>query len=399
MTYQPNFNEVRTRKRCLKAIGFLCGVMSKTKPREWSTRYIDKYLGVSSNPLSKYLRDQLLTCTDDSYRFGVPGQRGINKKYILNQEGIDNLRDLLEITTIQIYPIVLQVAKDDHLAELSTGNFTYNDKSNRLWHPLQRYRKQHRTQILEDHGYQHHYDIMTCAPQLIHQYSQQIPEILAPQGKRQKIKWQQGPMDLWLFALQRYLREKDQVREEIAKAMDLPIQAVKEIINALFAGAVISTRKDSDIYLILAGDLARIEWLKQDPYIQELISDIKCCWSYIQPTIPLRTKKNKLGQTRRLPVNSKQKWHLYFELERRVIDSVRTYLDERSIRYFLIHDGWSCDQEIDRDELSLYVKTKTGFSLNFEYLKDNNNITNIPYCITSLNNDKMVSLSCALNPS
>jgi hypothetical protein len=344
--------------------------MSTKTGRSWSTRYIDRYLGSANHALSKYLRENLLTCTDDIYRFNQPNkERNLCKKYILNQEGLDNLRNLLEINNIQLYPIVAQVAKEDHLAELSTGNFTYNDQSNRLWHPLQRYRKQHRTQILQDHGYQHHYDIMTCAPQLIHQYAQQIPEILAPQGKRQQIKWQQGPMDLWLFALQRYLREKDQVREEIAKAIDLPIQAVKEIINALFAGAVISTRKDSDIYLILAGDLSRIEWLKQDAYIQELVSDIKCCWSYIQPTIPLRTKKNKLGQTRRLPVNSKQKWHLYFELERRVIDSVRDYLSERSVKHFLIHDGWACDREIDRDELSLYVKTKTGFSLNFDYEK------------------------------
>lgn len=379
-TYQPNFTDPRTRNRCLKAIGFACGVMSTTKPQEWSTRYIDRYLGSQRNQLSQYLREKLLICVDDYYRYNQSGQRGICKKYLLNSKGLDNLRDLLEIKNIQIYPSVVEVAKTDHLAELTTGQFTYTDKSNRLWHPLQRYRKQYRTEILVDHGYLHHYDISTCAPQLIHQYAQQIPEVLAPEGRRQKIKWQQGPMDLYLFALRRYLKEKEAVREQIAQAIDLPVAAVKELINALFAGAVISTNKDSDIYHILAGDRARIEWLRQDPYVQELVSDIKTCWEYIRPVMPKRTKKTSKGTERLMPITAKQKWLLYFELERSVITSVRTYLDERSIRYFLIHDGWSCDQEINREELSEYVRTTTGFDLTFDYekkIKETNN-TNIP---------------------
>lgn len=368
MTYTPNFTDPRVRARCLKAIGFVCGVMSTTKPQEWSTRYIDRYLGISSNPLSRYLREMLLVVTDDYYRYNT-SERGICKKYILNSEGLDHLRDLLKLNNIQTYPSVLQVAKQDHLTELDSGVFTYNDKSNRLWHPLQRYRKEMRTQILTDYGYHNHYDISTCAPQLIHQYSQQIPEVLAPEGKRQRIKWQQGPMDLYLFALRRYLNDKTQVREEIANSMALPVQAVKEVINALFAGAVISSNKDSDIYHILAGDLARICWLQQDTYVQELVSDIKCCWEYIRPVMQKRTKRTSQGTERLMPITSKQKWHLYFELERRVIDSVRTYMEERSIKYFLIHDGWSCNKEIDRNELNDYVRTTTGFALTFDHDK------------------------------
>jgi hypothetical protein len=295
----------------------------------------------------------------------------------LNSEGLAFLREKLALTNTVNYPIVLlvaQVVKDDHKSELSSGQFTYDDKSNRLWHPLQRYRKNHRTQILTDHGYQHHYDISTCAPQLIHQYSQQIPEYLAPEGKRQKIKWQQGPMDLYLFALRRYLNDKDQVRNEIAKQMALPVAAVKEVINALFAGAIISTNSQhSDIYDILNGDIARIEWLKQDPYIQELIADIKICWEYITPTLS-RRRNAKTG--RLLKINPKQKWQLYFELERRVIDQVRNYLSERNIRYFLIHDGWSCDQEINQIELREYVKTHTGFDLTFDHTFSEKDVVN-----------------------
>jgi hypothetical protein len=303
---------------------------------------------------------------DDYYRYNT-GERGICKKYLLNQTGLDYLRDSLKTNNIQTYPSVLEVAREDHALEFNTGLFEYKDKSNRLWHPLQRYRKEIRTQLLADHGYPHQYDISTCAPTLIHQKSQMITEIIDSKGK-----WQQGPMDLYLFALTRYLKEKDQVRKQLSQELDLPIPAVKEVINALFAGAVISKNMDSDIYHILNGDVSRIEWLKQDTYIQELVADIKTCWEYLRPIMPLRTKTTKKGTERRLPVNSKQKWHLYFELERQVINSVRTYMEERSIRYFLIHDGWSSSSEIDRDELSDYVRTTTGFDLQFDHSKTNN---------------------------
>ena len=366
MTYQPNFKDPRVVARARRAIGFVCGVMSTTKPQEWSSRYLDQYLGKSNNPLSRYLREKLVICVDDYYRYNT-SERGICKKYLLNQKGLDYLRDNLKTSNIQTYPSVLQVAKEDHSAELDTGLFLYTDKSNRLWHPLQRYRKEMRTQILVDHGYHNHYDISTCAPTLIHQASQRIPELIDTRGK-----WQQGPMDLYLFALRKYLNEKDQVRSEVAQSIDLPLAAVKEIINALFAGAVISRNKDSDIYQILLGDISRIEWLRQDTYIQELVSDIKTCWEYLRPVMPLRTKKTSKGTERRLPVTSRQKWHLYFELERQVINSVRTYMEERNIKYFLIHDGWSCNREIDLDELNVYVRNMTGFDLQFDHSKTSN---------------------------
>ena len=365
MTYRPNFTDPRVRARCLKAIGFISGVMSETKAQEWSSRYIDKYLGNQRNDLSKYLRENLLICVDDFYRYN--SSENHCKKYLLNKIGLRDLREALKITNIQTYPSVVEVVKQDHFSELSTGKFEYTDKSNRLWHPLQRYRKQYKQQILADHGYQHQYDIECCAPTLIHQHSQRIPEVIV------NGRWQQGPMDIWLFALRKYLDDKQSVRQQIAQDLDLPIEAVKEVINALFAGAVISRNKESDIFHILNGDLARIQWLKEDPFVQELVSDIKTCWEYIRPSIPLRTKKTSKGTERRLPVNSKQKWLVYFELERQVLSSVRDYLDQRSVRYFLEHDGWTCSEEIDRDELREYIKQRTGFALRFDYKK----ITNI----------------------
>ena len=357
--YQPNFNDPRVISRTTKAIGFVCGVMSETKSHPWSSRYIDKYLGSYKHPLSKWLRTKLLICTDEFYRYDSNENKC--KEYRLNKEGLKSLREMMKTNNIQLYPSVAEVAKSDHLAELTSGNFVYSDKSNRLWHPLQRYRKQYKTRILEEHGYLHHYDIECCAPTLIHQYSQMIPEIVIDN------KWQQGPMDLYLFALRRYLTDRTEVRDELARELDLPVDAVKEVINALFAGAVISNNRDADIYHILNGDRARIEYLKQNKFITELRTDIKTTWEYIRPVMQKRTKLTSKGSERLLPLTSKQKWNVYFEQERCVLDSVRDYLISKDVKYFLEHDGWSCDRDIDRDELSKFVKSKTGFMIKIEH--------------------------------
>jgi predicted transcriptional regulator len=347
MAYVPNFTDPRVKSRATRALGFASGVMSTTKSHAWSSRYIDRYFGVSSNPLSRYLRELLLICTDDFYVFNSP--RNKCKEYRLNSAGVRILSEHLKSSNTTTYPSVLQVVRDDHAGELSTGNFAYKDQSNRLWHPLQRYRKQHKQQILQDYNYTHQYDIECCAPTLILQASQQ------------------AGMDLWLAAMSEYLDHKRAVREQLAQELELDVSAVKEVINALFAGAVISRNTESDIYHILAGDVARIEFLKENEFIQQLKQDIKTCWEYLRPAMQKRTRTTAKGTERLLPVTSKQKWHLYFELERRAMDSVRTYLDLTGNRYFLEHDGWTCENPCDVDCLRIHVLNETGFDLKFEY--------------------------------
>lgn len=358
-SYSPNFHDPRVVARSRRALAFACGVMRDNQSRSWSSRFIDKYFGMSSRPLSRYLRDQLLICTNDHYRFH--SDKNYCKEYRLNTLGADRLRQTLNITNHQLYHSVTEVAQQHHQAELTTGNFAYDDKSHRLWHPLQRYRKSHRTQILADHGYLHDYDIQCCAPTLIHQHAQRIPEIIVAG------QWRQGPMDVYLFALGRYLQDRAGVRTELAQQLELPVAAVKEIINALFAGAVISRHPDSDIWAILMGDLARIEYLKQNEFVQELRQDIRTCWEYIRPVMQRRVRKTARGTWRLLPLTARQKWNVYFELERVVMNSVRSYLDDRSIRYFLTHDGWTCDTPLEQHDVIAHIKNVTGFNIQLDY--------------------------------
>ena len=67
------------------------------------------------------------------------------------------------------------------------------------------------------------------------------------------------------------------------------------------------------------------------------------------------------GHKRILPLSSKQKAGLYFQLERKVLDSVKTYMDETNNQYFLEHDGFVCKNSIDLDEISEWIYNDTQF--------------------------------------
>lgn len=411
MKYIPNFNDPRTQKRIKKALGFVRGCMSEIKSHAWGTRYIDKHLGRNDTNLGKFLRRHLIIETNKNWN----KDSGICKEYKLNKQGYEyikymytykqylsisswksmndikqntELASLLDIEEYIIsYPIVQQVGdsrivndwcKQEFRTEFESLDFLYEDKSNRLWHPLQNVRKQDKQNIFRELNLIYQYDFVCCAPTLIHQYSHQVPLIVTDN------KYMQGPMDLYLFAVQRYLQDRVSVRKQIANEAQIPEKIVKVIINALFAGAQLGHNPTSAIYKLLNGDKARIEFLKQHPYIIELRSDIKTIWEYLRPVMTTRYKTNKSGRRRRLPLSSRDKWNLYFDLERQILNIVRSYLDDTGNKYFLEHDGFTTQLEVNKQELLELIYQKTGFilDLDMEYLKKRNT-HNIPYCITS----------------
>ena len=374
MTYTPNFADPRVKKRIKRALGFAVACFSATKEHSWSTRYIDRHFGISSNPLSRYLRDTLLTCTDQHYS----SLSHVSKKYKLNTQGVDFIESQLNggQTHILHYPCVLQVygsewAKEEFAQELSTRVFKYTNKSNRNWHPLQRVRREVKRIVFRDTGLKYQYDIQCCAPRLLLQYSQQIPELLdpvavvGPQNAKRPL-WLQGPMDLWLPNLQAYLADRTTHRNQLAHNAEITPELAKEIINALFAGARIALNEDCAVYQLVQGDIAKIHYLKLDPFLTGLRAEIKTMWEYIKPAMPKRTITTKTGQVKQLPVSSKQKWNLYFQLEMTVLGAITDYLLETNNKFFTEHDGWSCEHEVDQLALTNFVRTKTGYNIELD---------------------------------
>ncbi len=342
---------------------------------------LDKHFGQQNAPLSRWLREHLLICTNNHYSM----DDGKVKEYILNTKGAAYVKSLLQgqlqaedknpemmssptpfntLVSKKSMPdydlfdreVILNWVKREYEKDLRTGDFQYNDKSSRLWHNLQSVRSDFRTESLKDAGYHWHYDIQCAAPTLIHQWSQRQPESTG------EIR----------FALEHYLQNRHEVRAQVCEELNVDVKQAKTLINALFCGARLGANRDYALFWVLDADYDKVRAAQKSEYLSSLRSDIKACWDEIEPSLMKRTKVNKHGKTRKLPLNSKTKWMCYFDLERKVMNVIRTYLKGQDGRFFLIHDGFATSFEVNTKTLEELIYEQTGFKviLDVKILKE-----------------------------
>ena len=338
--YIPNFNDPRVVRRCTQAIGFTNALVRTSKPVPIATRVIDKHFGHAGDNLSKYLRKQLLICTDTHFNKDT----GKCKKYVSSAEGTQRL---LENIGLKKAPAI-QWGKKTYKDELDTLDFKYKDKSHRLWNPIQNLRSEVRNKLLSQAGLIYQYDIVCRPLPVLYQHSQVQS----------------------LNTLTYYLANRDDVREHLAKGLEVEKHIVKEFINSLFAGAVISTSPMRAVMNIFGQDKAKIEFIKQDTFINLLHSDIKKMWSPIIDRQPVEYIIDKNKQKRKKAFNSRSKWNVYFTLERKILNAQIDYMKERDIKSFLLHDGIFTDTKIDVKSMCKYIKDKTGFAVQLEELSN-----------------------------
>jgi hypothetical protein len=358
LNYTPKFTDARVIKRCRKAIGFTKALVSSTKPTAMSTRFIDKHYGMSSHKLSKYLRDLLLVCVDDSYNM----DSGECKKYIYSVDGMNFLVGSLGLKSKnhhsnQLLPSVtllkeeaIKWAEDTYEEQLKSLDFEYEEHSHRLFNPIQNIRSETRTELLASHGLYHQYDIECAAPTLLYQYSFMVPDAT-------------GEV---LETLEHYLENRSEVRNKLAYEAEITPKQAKQIINALFAGAQLSTYEQSSLFKVIGYDVAKMKFLQQHPYLTALRLDIKTMWDTIKSSYPTEYFITTTGKKRKRPFNAKAKWNIYFKLERSIIEEVKTYMKEIDSKFFLEHDGFTSQKDVDPQDLSYWIQAGTNFEIVLE---------------------------------
>lgn len=366
--YTPNFNDPRVINKTKHAIGMAVGIFSSDKPREMSTRFIDKHFGHQGHNLSKYLRKQLLITADDHYS----RDKHKCKSYLLRLDGVKFLRKRIGEDTQPIAPGVARVqwATDTWGDQLATADFVYEEKSHRLFNPIQNIKTELRTLLLRQYNLNYTYDITTAAPTLLYQQSFTTSDAT-------------GEV---LETIEYYLENKSAVRKRISQQCQIDPKTAKQIINSLFAGARLSTYSGGSIMRMLDADTSRVSWLLQDQFLTLLRSDISAMWQTLKCLAPVEYITTKTGKTRKRAFNSRDKWNIYFKLERSVLNEVRSYLDlpEISSKYFLEHDGFVSQKEIDVTDLSYWVEAGTGYRLIFEQKKEEYNYNQITPSVTHL---------------
>lgn len=329
MTYTPNFSDPRVRKASQRALAFVEQYV-KDQQHWLSTREIQKHFGNLSRPLGKYLKESLLICTDPYFNM----QTGQCKKYIRNNSGIDALKRNLNIVCA---PIAISAAINK---ELASGEFEYQDKANREYHPLQFLPKRIKKPLLTSKGYRHEYDIQCAAQTLLLQHARHL-------GFNK-----QTP------ALDQYISNRTQVRKDLSERLGLPSEVVKQILTALLNGASISAWHENSIFAYVNYNRLMIDHLRGDLYIQQYQRDVRLMWSEIR-------KHQSLNQGERF--NAKMKSEKYRFLEESVRVVIKRHLKKTKNKSFIEHDGWSSQRAVDIDRLLSEVKQQTGFVIKLDW--------------------------------
>jgi hypothetical protein len=230
-------------------------------------------------------------------------------------------------------------------AELHDLQFQYRDRADRLWHDLQQVSTEFRPDILAAAGLPHNYDICTAAVTLISQHAVRC-------GLTQPLPY-----------VTHYQHDSAQIRAGLSADLQIPVKTVKVLINAVCAGARISTHPDSAVCRLLKSDVIVISAVRDNPWILGLKSDIRACWRQISTAHGYTL--NRAGH--RKPWTSRQKWRCYFQQERAVQTAAQSYLHTQGLRSFWEHDGFRSDLPVNCAELQQHVFAHTGFQVQFSH--------------------------------
>jgi hypothetical protein len=326
----------------LQALGMCKAFLSETKPVELSKFTIDRYFSQQQNTTGRWLRMKLLVEHN-----GWDMYSGKCKTYTVNPEGAKLVNEILQVNksynafsglsdTANNQTINHTLAVDWALKNYPFRDITYTEKSNRYWHAVQNLRKTVRNEYLVRNGIVNQYDIVCAAQTLLSQTYTHAT------GRR-------------LELIESYIANRDTIRKKLANDLDLPIQVVKTILTALFAGARIVSNTRNDIFQLCEYDVARIEWMKQDMYLTELRKEISTMWRGIKPLLKTDAR-----------LSAKLRWKCYFALEKQVMDVIIKEAQDTNNNYYIIHDAIATQRELDQTLIKQLIKDQTKFSIEIE---------------------------------
>ena len=336
MTYQPNWTNARVLQRAFKCLTF---VEQYTKPNrvEWiSVQEIYKHFGNTSRPLGLYLKELLLEPADPYYN----PLTGVCKKYRRNNEGYKFLRAQLGDPAYEPSAAVLE--------QIATGDFEYQEKSDRLYTAAQYIPKRYRGRILANHGYRYHYDIEAAAP-----------TVLLQSALKQNPK-------LDLLHLDYYINNRTEIRQRIAHACEISIEQTKTVINAVLHGGIISRRNDNRTFMDLNYNYDAVIKLNNNPDMINLKKDISLMWKSLKDQFPIRYSE-RCGKQVRARTSPREKGAMYRSIEKEIGEVIMKLLKKEKARALWIHDGWCCDKVVDPVVIQLKVKQHTGYAIKLDW--------------------------------
>jgi hypothetical protein len=324
-----NLTDPRVIKRIQQGLDWVNAYLKPNKDQWLSTREIQRQFGSQSRPLGKWIKQQLLICTDTYYSTAS----GRCKQYRLNQDGYLNLCRSID------YEPQIQISTK-HEDELATGDFEYKQVANREYHPLQNLPKRIKKPLLTSKGYRHEYDIQCCAQTLLLQHARSL-------GFTKSTP-----------ALDRYISDRAQVRDELSQRLELDTMTIKKILTAILNGGSISIWHENMIFAYVDFNKLMIYELRKDTYIQQYQKEVRDMWKFLRGTKCLEKGER---------FNAKMKSEMYRFLEESVRAVIKRHLKRTRNVAFIEHDGWSSHKPVDIVRLCYEVKQQTGFVIELDW--------------------------------
>jgi hypothetical protein len=231
--------------------------------------------------------------------------------------------------------------------------FEYTDKSNRLWHPLQFERREDKKIIMTLSEGWYDYDISTALPSM---YLNKHKQLMNLRGFTNAYVIQCLEE---LPAISHYVKNKEQVRHDLALKFGVEEEVMKKLITAVFNNARLNPHSSCAIFRQFGQDAVKTSLFSMDGFIKGLKKDMCKFWRTTW------TWYNKDRQVNGLPPVKKSVF--YFILEREVLYEVNNFLmSSNQVNNFLLeHDGFRSRGQVNKNSLSSFVDNRTGFKLDW----------------------------------
>jgi hypothetical protein len=166
-----------------------------------------------------------------------------------------------------------------------------------------------------------------------------------------------------LKVIRDYVKDKQQIRNDLSAELQTPIETVKEIINALTYGAILSSNKKYSLYDICEGDKDLIGRVITKPWLIKLTKALEIAHNRLIGDD--KSIKNAVGiQSELLERRSQVMAHLLQGYERLVLDALIKHSKPTNVA-LLIHDCIVYYTPKNTSDLSRIVFEETGFNLSF----------------------------------
>ena len=349
----PNFNDPRVKRSMQNALGWIMMQMQVDDTKTLYCRDIasKNALGQAQTKTSKWLKHHLLICTNESFN----KDRGRCKEYKLNLKGTRKVAEILNFNvfnglTDDLSDLGLQLGVDNAQNRFDLDNIEYKEKSNRYWNPIQNMPKVTRNQFLANNGLTEQYDVECCAQTLTYQTYQRY-----------------SPKPLMM--IEAYLEDRTGVRNTIAKDTGISVDAVKQLLTAMNNNSRLQASKKCSTFHLVDYSTSKVHAFNNHPAIVYLKADMTAMWKVLGThKIDREFMTTASGITRKVRLNGSLKSHLYFSLEKLVMDIAYDYLDANNKKHFKLHDAFVTEPITSgqAEEITQLIKQQTGYVIKLE---------------------------------